>query len=158
MRFEGEREVGAPATRVWAMLHDGEVLRSVVPGCTEMRPLGPGSYAATLQARVGPVADSYRGTFTIEDVRPGAELRVRVDARGRCGRLELTLVVVLAGATTPGTTALRSRAEARVRGLVSRLGAPTLTLVGGHFTCGFFDDLERAVRRGAAAVPVPELV
>ena len=65
---------------------------------------------------------------------------------------------LLAGATTPGTTALRYRAEARVRGLVSRLGAPTLTLVGGHFTSGFFGDLERAVRRGAAAVPVPELV
>lgn len=158
MRFEGEREVGAPVMRVWAMLHDGQVLSSVIPGCTEMRPVGVGSYAATLQARVGPVADSYRGTFRIEDLRPGSELRVRVDARGRCGRLELTLVVVLAEGTRSGTTALRYRADAQVRGLVSRLGTPTLTLVGGHFTCGFFDDLEQAVRRGAAVVPEPELV
>lgn len=158
MRFDGERQVGAPAAQVWRMLHDGEVLRSVVPGCAEMRALGAGVFAASLQARVGPVADTYRGTFTIDDVRPGTELRVRVDARGRCGRLELTLVVTLADGPGPGSAVLRYRAEARVRGLVSRLGAPALAVVGGHFTCGFFDDLDRAVRRGAPTAEVPQLV
>lgn len=158
MRFDGQREVGAPVAQVWGMLHDEEVLRSVVPGCTEMRPLGAGAFAATLQARVGPVADTYRGTFTIDDLRPGAQLRVRVDARGRCGRLELALVVTLAEATDRSSTTVGYRADARVGGLVSRLGTPALTVVGGHFTCGFFDELERAVRRGAPAVEVPELV
>lgn len=158
MRFDGEREVGAPVAQVWRMLHDGEVLRSVVPGCTELRPLGAGAFTAILQARVGPVADTYRGTFTIDDLRPGTALRVRVDARGRGGRLELNLDVTLSEGAGPGGTALHYRAEARVRGLVSRLGAPALTVVGGHFTCGFFDDLERAVRRGAAIVEVPHLV
>ncbi len=157
MRFDGEREVGAPVAQVWRMLHDAEVLRAVVPGCAEMRPLGAGAFAASLQARVGPVADTYRGTFTIDDLRLGTELRVRVDARGRCGRLELTLVVALAEGSD-GSTMLRYLAEAHVRGLVSRLGAPALTVVGGHFTAGFFDDLERAVRRGAATVAVPQLV
>jgi len=157
MRFDGQREVGAPVAQVWGMLHDGEVLRSVIPGCTEMRPRGAGAFAASLQARVGPVADTYRGTFTIDDLRPGTELRVRVDARGRCGRLELTLLVTLLEGTDR-TTTLGYRADARVRGLVSRLGAPALTVVGGHFTCGFFDDLDRAVRRGAPTVEVPQLV
>jgi len=140
------------------MLHDGEVLRSVIPGCADLRPTGAGTYAATLQARVGPVADTYRGTFTIDDLCAGRELRVRVDARGRCGRLELTLVVALAAAVGPDSTVLRYRADAQVRGLASRLGTPTLTIVGGHFTTGFFDQLDRAARRTAPVAPVPQLV
>ena len=155
MRFDGERAVGAPVTQVWRMLHDGEVLRSVVPGCAELRPEGAGAYAAALQARVGPVADTYRGSFTIDDLRPGAQLQVRVDARGRCGRLELTLVVTLADGPGPDSALLRYRADAQVRGLAARLGAPTLGVVGAHFTAGFFGNLDRAVRRGARIVSTP---
>ncbi|HEX4977689.1 MAG TPA: SRPBCC domain-containing protein [Nocardioides sp.] len=154
MRFDGEQEVGAPVAHVWRALHDSTVLRAVIPGCTEMRPVGAGAFAATLQARVGPVADTYRGTFTIDDLHPGTDLHVRVDARGRCGRLELALGVALADGSRPGCSLLRYRAEARVGGLVSRLGTATLSVVGGHFTCGFFHDLDRTVRRGAATAPV----
>lgn len=148
MRFEGEREVGAPATLLWRMLHDGAVLRRVVPGCTEMRALHAGSYAAILQARVGPVADTYRGTFTIEDLRPGAELEVQVAARGRCGRLDVALRVALFPGGMPRSTALRYAADASVGGLASRLGAGALAVAGHHFTRGFFDDLERAAGNG----------
>lgn len=150
MRFDGEREVGAPVAQVWRMLHDSAVLRTVVPGCVEMTALGPGAYAAILQARVGPVADTYRGRFTIDDLHPGSELQVRVAARGRCGRLDVALRVALASGARPRTTALRYAADACVGGLASRVGAAALTVVGHHFTCGFFDDLEQAVRRGAA--------
>lgn len=118
MRFDGEREVGAPVAQVWRMLHDRAVLRTVLPGCVEMTALGPGAYAAILQAR--------------------------------CGRLDVALRVALAGGARPRTTALRYAADASVGGLASRLGAAALTVAGHHFTCGFFDDLEQAVRRGAA--------
>lgn len=151
MRFDGEHEVGAPVAQVWRALHDGQVLRAVVPGCVEMRRLTTGVHAATLQARVGPVADTYRGTFTIDDLVPGSELRVRVSARGRCGRLDVTLGVVLLG--RPGTTVLRYGADATVGGLAGRLGSGALAVVGQHFTCGFFQSLDRAVRRGAGLVP-----
>lgn len=152
MRFHGEREVGAPITQVWRMLHDRTVLRRVVPGCTEMRALDTGSYAAILQARVGPVADTYRGTFTIEDLRPGSELEVQVVARGRCGYLDVALRVALTPGCRPRTTALRYAADASVGGLASRLGGHVLSVAGHHFTHGFFDDLERAVRHGVAAI------
>jgi len=158
MRFDGHRDVAAPVREVWRALHDSEVLRSVIPGCADMVSMGGGAYAATLRARVGPVADTYRGTFTIEDLRPSSELHVRVGARGRCGRLDVSLRVALAGGPRPGTTALRYEADASVGGLAARLGAATLTIVGGHFTSGFFDDLDRMVRRGAPVAPVGQLV
>jgi carbon monoxide dehydrogenase subunit G len=120
---------------------------SVIPGCEELVPIDTGRYAASLAARVGPVADVYRGTFSVEDVGPGSAIRVRVAARGRCGRLEVDLRVTLSAGSRAGTSALRYDADATVRGLVSRLGAATLTVAGNHFTGTFFRQLDRSLRR-----------
>jgi carbon monoxide dehydrogenase subunit G len=150
MRFVDVRQVPAPRDQVWAALHDTSVLRRVIPGCERLSPLGPGSYAATLSARVGRLADTYRGDFEIVDLHPGTALVVRVNARGRCGRLELDLQVRLGRGRTAATTALAYDATARVGGLVARLGTAPLTVAGGHLTGCFFRDLDRSV----AAAPV----
>ena len=148
MWFSGERELQPPVEQVWAALHDSDVLRASIPGCQGLVPLDTGRYAATLAARVGPVADTYRGAFSIEDLRPGSELRVSVEGRGRCGRLELDLRFRLASGRRPGTTELRYDAHAKVSGLVARLGNAALTVAGGHLTGCFFRDLDRSLRRG----------
>ncbi len=145
MRFTDSRSVPAPITGVWAALHDSEVLRATVPGCREMVHLGSGTYAATMTARVGPVADVYRGTFSLEDLLPGSHLRVGVAASGRCGRLTVDLRVRLSE-VTPGTTELRYAADASVGGIVGRLGNAALTVAGSHFTGGFFRELDRQTR------------
>jgi carbon monoxide dehydrogenase subunit G len=146
MRFTDVRQVPAPAEHVWTALHDREVLRRAIPGCERLSPVSAGRYAATLAARVGRLADTYRGTFAIDDVDPGHELVVSVSGRGRCGTLELDLRVRLDEGRSRGTTALAYDAHARVGGLVARLGSAPLTIAGGHITGCFFRDLERALR------------
>ena len=118
-------------------------------------PVSAGRYSAILAARVGRLADTYRGTFAIQDTRPGSELVVSVDGRGRCGTLEVDLRVRLDEGHEPGTTALVYDARTRVGGLVSRLGRAPLTLAGGHITGCFFRDLERAMRSRSRAVGRP---
>ena len=151
MRFSGERQVIAPVTAVWGALHDVDVLRAVIPGCSDLVPLVGGTYSATLAARVGPIADVYRGSFSVTDLDPGSELRVRVRAGGRFGRLHVNLYVALAEGRDRGTTTVGYDAEAAVGGMVSRLGRAPLTVAGGHFTGSFFRDLERSLvgRRSA---------
>jgi uncharacterized protein len=148
MRFNGERHLHRPLERVWEALHDSRVLGATIPGCQSLVPIDGGRYAATLAARVGPVADTYRGAFSIEDLRPGSALRVRVEGRGRCGRLAVDLHVALS-ARGEDTTMLRYDAHATVGGFVARLGTPALTVAGGHLTGCFFRDLDRSLR------PVP---
>jgi carbon monoxide dehydrogenase subunit G len=142
---------------VWAALHDSDVLRASIPGCRELVPVDAGTYAATLHARVGPVADTYRGAFSIEDLRPGSELRVCVEGQGRCGRLELELRVTLAERRS-GATELRYDAHATVSGLVTRLGKATLTVAGGHLTGCFFRDLDRSLRPRARPARLTQLM
>ena len=155
MRFVDVRQVPAPVDQVWAALHDTDVLRRVIPGCERLSAEGPGSYAATLSARVGRLADTYRGDFEIVDLRPGSALVVTVRARGRCGRLELDLQVRLDQGRTASSTSLAYDAHARVGGLVARLGSAPLSVAGGHLTGCFFRDLERTVaHRRVAALPL----
>src|SRR6476659_8362790 len=85
MRFTDVRHVPASAGEVWTALHDRQVLHAVIPGCERLSPVGAGRYSATLAARVGRLADTYHGTFTIEDTCPGSELVVAVVGRGRWG-------------------------------------------------------------------------
>jgi carbon monoxide dehydrogenase subunit G len=144
MRFDGKREVPASRDAVWRTLHDAEALRELVTGCESLTPRGSGTYAATMAARVGPVADRYRGTFTIEDQVAGEELLVRVDAKGRCGRIDLVLRVRLTDGHR-GTTVLTYVADARVGGLVSRVSGAALRVFGNHFTGCFFRGLDRVV-------------
>ena len=158
MRFTGERQVQTPVEELWAALHDSDVLASVIPGVEELVPLGAGRYAATLAARVGPIADTYRGDFDIVDLRPGQELNVSVEGRGRLGRLAIDLHVRLGEGRRPGTTALRYAANATVGGLVSRLGNATLTVAGAHLTGVFFRDLDRSVRLAGRTSRVAALV
>ena len=153
MRFDGERRVSAPREVVWEALHDADVLRDLLTGCESMRPLSHGTYAATMVACVGPVRGTYHGTFTIDDVSHGHELRVRVRARGRCGRLHLDLRVRLDDAS--GATMLTYVADAAVGGVVSRVAGAAMRVFGNHFTGCFFQGLERHVRRERAGTPVP---
>jgi carbon monoxide dehydrogenase subunit G len=157
VRFSGERQVGTPVEQVWEALHDSEVLRTIIPGCEDLVPLETGRYAATLAARVGPVADTYRGTFSIEDLCALSEIRVRVEGRGRWGRLEVDLRVGLTTGRWPAATSLRYDAHATVSGFVARLGNATLTVAGNHLTGCFFRDLDRSLRPGVRTGLVPAL-
>jgi carbon monoxide dehydrogenase subunit G len=156
MRFTGERVVGAPVDRVWAGLHDDAVLLAAIPGCEGLVPLGPGRYAATLAARVGPMADTYRGDFSIADGCHGSRLRVSIGGHGRFGRLDIDLHVRLAELRA-GTTLLRYDAQAEVGGLVARLGNATLAVAGAHLTGCFFRDLDRSLQRAVGERRVPAL-
>jgi carbon monoxide dehydrogenase subunit G len=147
MRFTDVRRVAAPIDHVWTALHDPRVLQTVIPGCRKLEAIGANRYAATLAVSVGYIADTYRGTFSIEDHHPGSELTVRVDGRGRCGSLDVELLVRLHENDPLGSTSLEYDALATVGGLVSRLGRAPLTVVACHITSGFFRDLDRAVRR-----------
>jgi carbon monoxide dehydrogenase subunit G len=151
MRFTDVRRVAAPVDHVWTALHDPMVLQRVIPGCRELAAIGADRYAATLAASVGCVADTYRGTFSIEDHDEGSELTVRVDGKGRCGRLAVELHVRLRENEPLGSTSLEYDAHATVGGLVSRLGRAPLTVAASHITSGFFRDLDRAVRRQTAS-------
>ena len=156
MRFTGERELATSVEQVWEALHDPEVLRAAIPGCEELVPLGAGRFAARLAVRVGPVADSYRGSFDIEDVRDGEALVVRIEGKGRFGRLAVDLRVDLVEAG--GGSFLRYDARASVSGFVARVGTPTMAVVGGHLTGVFFRDLDRSLRTGGTRRRVAALV
>ncbi len=120
--------------------------------------MAPGRYAATLAARVGPVADTYRGDFSIHDGCSGSQLRVRIGGRGRFGRLEVDLDVSLAGHHDRLHDRCATTRTPRSAAWSPGSGNATLTVAGGHLTGCFFRDLDRALRHASRAGRVAALV
>jgi carbon monoxide dehydrogenase subunit G len=62
MKIEKTFTVGAPQEQVWAFITDPQKVAKCIPGCDGAEEKGHGKYAATINAKVGPV----RVTFHIE--------------------------------------------------------------------------------------------
>ncbi|MBD3805354.1 MAG: carbon monoxide dehydrogenase subunit G, partial [Thioclava sp.] len=83
MQFEGDHLIPADPETVWRGLNDPEVLRRAIPGCEAMEQTGEAEYTATVVARVGPVAASFRGKVELSDLVP--PVSYRITGRGQGG-------------------------------------------------------------------------
>ena len=75
-------------------------------------------------------------------------LQVSIEGRGQrrqAGALTCSVELLEEGLRHGRRTLLTYDAQAGVRGLVARLGAATLSVVGAHLTGCFFRDLDRSL-------------
>jgi carbon monoxide dehydrogenase subunit G len=70
MDITGEYRIAAPRERVWAALNDPDVLRRALPGCKTLEQTGAQEFSATVVAKVGPVAATFKGKVELADLDP----------------------------------------------------------------------------------------
>jgi carbon monoxide dehydrogenase subunit G len=111
-----------PATpeHVWTLLMDPEAIRSCLPGCRELRPIGENRYHAEISIGVAAITGTFTSTVTLSELQPPQSYRLSVDATGRPGFAKGSATVVLKP-TTDGTE-VEVTASAEVGGLVARVG------------------------------------
>lgn len=68
MDITGEHRIAAPRETIWQALFDPETLRACIPGCKELEPTSPTSFAAKVQLKVGPVSATFAGTVELQDI------------------------------------------------------------------------------------------
>jgi len=117
----------APATAVWDLLIDPQVVAACLPGCDRLEPIGEDRYRAVLTLAVAAVSGQYSGTVAIVDKRPPHSYRLVVEGNGRAGFVqgEATVEVV---EQPDKTTAVFVKGQAQVGGLLARVGQ---RLLGG---------------------------
>ena len=59
-----------------------------MPGCERLELVSEGTYELEINAGVGPVKGSYKGTVKLEDLKPPSHYRMRVEANGKTGFLK----------------------------------------------------------------------
>ena len=125
MQTGGEFTVAVSQDRAFAFVGDPFKLAACIPGCSDLREVAPGTYAARLTNRVGPIAISFDVTVELTRVEPpdAIDATVSGDAAGLGGRLTATATVRLE-ALDAATTRVRYTVDLGLTGKLGGLGQP----------------------------------
>lgn len=110
----------AAPTEVWKLLMDPEAIKSCLPGCRELRPVGDDRYHAEMTIGVAAVSGSFTATVVLSEQVPPQSYRLSVDATGKPGFAKGSAMIVLS--PTPSGTEIHVAASAEVGGLIARVG------------------------------------
>jgi uncharacterized protein len=125
-----------PVDRVWALLMDTRAVAACIPGCRELREVGPDRYEADLAVTVAAITGNFAVTVAMEDKIPPQSYRLVVQGTGRTGFLRGQAVMVLTSARE--STLVEVTADAHVGGAVARVGQRLLEGVGKMMMDRFF--------------------
>jgi carbon monoxide dehydrogenase subunit G len=149
MNVSGLYALPATPERVWAAIHDLDVLRRTLPDCQSLEQTGPGTYEGAARVGVAVIRGTYKGSVRLSEEREPQFLRVTVEARS--GHAEFkgdgTMMLEPSG---PGSL-LTYAGVARVFGPVAAVGQRLVPSATKSLCERFLQNLEQALMD--AAVP-----
>ncbi|MGH7948908.1 MAG: SRPBCC family protein [Candidatus Binataceae bacterium] len=85
MKIAGEQTLSAARERVWELFNDPQRLSRLIPGCEELKTLGPNEYEGTISVGIAAVKGVYTGKLKLEEIRPPEHYKMLVDGKGKQG-------------------------------------------------------------------------
>lgn len=168
MHLHGEHTFSASQGQLWERLNDTAVLARVTPGLDrlEAETGQEDAYRALFAIKMGPINSTFSGTLRVVDRAAPERFRLLIDVAGKAGAVDAQATVATlpaAGADTgagaePERTTVTFSAEAKLTGLLVRMGQRVISGVGRLLTKQFFQALERELEGAAprAAAPLQE--
>jgi carbon monoxide dehydrogenase subunit G len=136
MEITATYKFAAPPQAVWALLMDPEAIKSCLPGCKELRPIGDNRYQAEMSIGVAAVTGTFNATVTLSDLQPPSSYRLSVAATGKPGFSNGSATITLREAA--GGTDVEVKATSEVGGLIARVGQRLIEGVGRMSMDKFF--------------------
>jgi len=87
MKISGTAVLNAPIDQVWAAFNDPAVLARTIPGCQELREVGPDAYGMTVTAGVASIKGTYEGAVTLTEQNPPGSFVLKAAGAGAPGTL-----------------------------------------------------------------------
>jgi uncharacterized protein len=120
MELRSTYNFAAPPADVWKLLMDPDAIKSCLPGCRELQPMGDDRYHAEMTVGVAAVSGAFTATVTLSDQKPPESYRLTVDATGKPGFARGSAAIALK--PTAAGTEVEVVATAEVGGLIARVG------------------------------------
>jgi carbon monoxide dehydrogenase subunit G len=119
----GSFTVAVPQERAFAFINDPFMLATCIPGCSDLKELGPGKYGAKLTNRVGPISLTFDVVVELTKVEPPTAIDATVSGNAPGGRLTATAAVRLEAADAASTT-ISYTVDLGLTGKLGGLGQP----------------------------------
>ncbi len=153
MNVEGTYSVNADRKAVWDTLLSPEALASAIPGVQELERLSEDEFEMGITVGIGAIRGSYSGRVTITDKREPESLRMLVQGKGRGGTIRGEALIELV--EKAGGTEIHVDGNARVTGLVARVGQRLLGSASKTLMNQFFNRFTELVEEGRRPDPAP---
>ena len=151
LQSSGEVSVAVPRDVAFRFLQDPERLAACIPGCSDLRELGPNRYSAVLSSRVAFIQVSFK--VVIEVVRMDAphaiDATVTGDAVGLAGHMTAKAALVLA--EDEAHTKVSYTTDVTLTGKLGGIGQPVFRAKSAELARQFGENLKHALE----AQPTP---
>jgi len=152
MKVSGSAVLKAPVDQVWAAFNDPAVLARTLPGCQELREVGPDAYKMTITAGVASIKGTYEGDVSLTQQNPPGSFVLKAAGAGAPGTVSADVSVNLTESPTGGTN-LTYDADAVVGGVIGGVGQRMLTGVAKKMAGQFFQAVDADIAGVRAPVP-----
>jgi carbon monoxide dehydrogenase subunit G len=139
IRIASTATLALPPDRVFAALVDPAVLQRCIPGCEELKAIGPDVYEARLKIGVAGLKGTYVGKAQLRDKIPPESFTLSFDGSGAPGFVRGMARVRLT-AEAPGTR-MTSEADVQVGGLIAAVGSRLVEAAARKLADDFFRQL-----------------
>jgi uncharacterized protein len=152
MKVSGSAVLNAPVEQVWAAFNDPAVLARTLPGCQELREVGPDAYKMTITAGVASIKGTYEGDVALTQQNPPGSFVLKAAGAGAPGTVSADVAVNLVGSPSGGTN-LTYDADAVVGGVIGGVGQRMLTGVAKKMAGQFFQAVDADIAGVRAPAP-----
>lgn len=152
MQTGGDFTVAVSKERTFAFISDPFKLAACIPGCTGLREVSPGTYAAKLSNRVGPIAITFDVKVELTKVEPPSAIDATVsgNASGFGGRLTATATVRLESIEA-ASTRVRYTIDLGLTGRLGGLGQPVFRAKSDELSKAFGANVRAALEADTKA-------
>jgi uncharacterized protein len=138
-RLAASFAIDLPPDRVFAALVDPAVLQRCIPGCEELKAIGPDIYEARLKIGVAGMKGTYTGRAEVRDKHPPESFTLVFDGKGAPGFVRGSAAVRLT-AESSGTR-VTTDADVQVGGLIAAVGSRLVDATARKLADDFFRQL-----------------
>jgi uncharacterized protein len=146
----GEFTVAVPQDRAFAFISDPFKIATCIPGCTDLREISPGKYAAKLTNRVGPISISFDVTVELTKVEAPSAIDAVVSGNAAGGRLTATATVQL-DAVDAANTKVTYTVDLGLTGKLGGIGQPVFRAKSDELSKKFGANVRAALESGESA-------
>jgi carbon monoxide dehydrogenase subunit G len=143
MHLEGSYRFNAPQETLWNLLNDPQVLARATPGIKELQPREGDKYQALFEIKMGPINSNFDGTLEVADKVAPDSYKLLVSVDGKVGTIAAEGIIALRNENQD--TILSFQGDAKLTGVLARMGQRVLSGVGRMFTNQFFKALEKEI-------------
>lgn len=145
MKFSGEQVFNESRQQLWNHLMDPEVLAKITPGGTsELETLGEDRYKTITNIKLGPVKGSFKGKLSLINKNEPESFDIEMEQLSKIGNAAADMKLTLKEVSEEQTK-LSFVADARLSGVIARMGQRVMSGVAQKITRDIFGSIEKHI-------------